>query len=69
MTAFYTIEFGIKSCEESWPPLLIHKGKILRQQAKQLRLPPDALNLQGLPHPGHSIMDRKNLKASIFPFM
>ena len=30
-TAFYTIEFGIKSpCEESWPPLqklLIHEGK------------------------------------------
>jgi len=26
-TAFYAIEFGIKSpCEESWPPLLIHKG-------------------------------------------
>ena len=31
-TAFYTIEFGVKSpCEELWPPLqkvLIHKGKI-----------------------------------------
>jgi len=31
MTAFYAIEFGVKSpCEESWPPLqklLIHKGK------------------------------------------
>jgi len=34
MTAFYAIEFGVKSpCEESWPhlQLLIHKGKILRQ--------------------------------------
>ena len=34
-TAFYAIEFGVKSpCEESWPPLqklLIHKGKILRR--------------------------------------
>jgi len=34
-TAFYAIEFGVKSpCEESWPPLqklLIHKGKILHQ--------------------------------------
>jgi len=34
-TAFYAIEFGVKSpCEMSWPPLqkvLIHKGKILCQ--------------------------------------
>jgi len=42
-TAFYAIEFGVKfPCEDSWPPLqklLIHKGKILHQQAKLLRLP------------------------------
>ena len=42
-TAFYAVEFGVKSpCEESWPPLqklLIHKGKILRQRAKLLGLP------------------------------
>ena len=42
-TAFYAIEFGVKSpCEESWPPLqklLIHKGKILRQRTKLLGLP------------------------------
>jgi len=42
-TAFYAIEFGVKSpCEESLPPLEklpIHKGKILRQQAKLLGLP------------------------------
>ena len=43
-TAFYAIEFGVKSpCEESWPPLqkkvLIHKGKILHQRAKLLGLP------------------------------
>ena len=42
-TAFYAIEFGVKSpCEESWPPLqklLIHKGKILRQRVKLLGLP------------------------------
>ena len=42
-TAFYAIEFGVKSpCKESWPPLqklLIHKGKILRKRAKLLGLP------------------------------
>ena len=42
-TALYATEFGVKSpCEESWSPLqqlLIHKGKILRQQAKLLGLP------------------------------
>jgi len=42
-TAFYAIEFGIKSpCEESWPPLqklLIPEGKSLRQRAKLLGLP------------------------------
>ena len=42
-TAFYAIEFGVKSpCEKSWSPLqklLIHKGKTLRQRAKLLELP------------------------------
>jgi len=43
MTAFYATGFGVESpCEESWPPsqkLLIHKGKILHQGAKLVRLP------------------------------